>query len=59
MIDRTDRQNSEAIRKHLGELYGDYERSGNSIVLDFIREWKAKYELKLIEENERFGGISV
>lgn len=58
MINRTDKQNSNAIRNHIIELYSDYSRTGNQLVLQFIKEWQDKYELKLIEENERFGGLS-
>lgn len=52
-----DRQNSRAIKRHIKELCEDYKRSGNKLVLDFIKEWTEKYNLKLIEENERFNRL--
>jgi hypothetical protein len=49
-----DRQNSTAIRNHIDTLWNDYSRSKNKLVLHFIEEWQNKYNLKLVEENERF-----
>ena len=48
----TDLQNAKAIRSHIQELYGDYNRSKNPIVLDFIQEWTKKYKEKLVKEQE-------
>jgi hypothetical protein len=49
----TDLQNIESIRKHIGELMSDYSRTGNTIVLDFIDDWKYKLKIKQEEQDER------
>lgn len=46
-------QNIESIRSHLNDLYGDYDRTKNSIVLDFINEWQIKLNIKQKEQDER------
>lgn len=53
IISHTDLQNASAIKSHIVELYGDYSRTKNPVILSFITAWTNKYELKLIEENER------
>lgn len=49
----TDLQNIEAIRSHLNNLMNDYSRTGNTIVLDFIDDWKYKLKIKQEEQDER------
>ena len=53
IITHTDLQNPTAIRNHITELWGDYSRTNNPMVLCFIKEWNYKYKLKLQQENER------
>jgi len=49
----TDLQNIGSIRKHIDELMSDYIRTGNTIVLDFIDDWKYKLKIKQEEQDER------
>ena len=38
----TDLQNIQAIRSHINELMSDYSRTGNTMVLEFLDDWKYK-----------------
>ena len=49
----TDLQNIQAIRSHINELMNDYSRTGNTIVLDFLDDWKYKLKIKQEEQDER------
>ena len=50
----TDLQNIQAIRSHINELMSDYSRTGNTMVLDFLDDWKYKLKIKQEEQDERF-----
>jgi len=49
----TDLQNIQAIRSHINELMSDYSRTSNTIVLDFLDDWKYKLKIKQEEQDER------
>jgi hypothetical protein len=49
----TDLQNIQAIRSHINELMNDYSRTGNTMVLDFLDDWKYKLKIKQEEQDER------